>query len=283
VPSTIDLAARLSAILASQEEIFAAATDPAAVLRILVAKTELVTESDGAAIERLDGDELVYVAGSGRAAGREDLRLKVGASLSGAAISQKAMLRTDDVELDPRVDVAACRRMNIRSMIIAPLMRGGQPFGALKTVSTRARAFDDLDAYCVQILAGLASAALDLADQFRERGLSEERYRMLFERNIAGVFRTTRDGRILDCNDAFVRTLGYDSKEELLARESWDLYPQRADREQLLATLDRSGALTNVRLQLKRKDGSGVTGVVNVGFIPAGDGETHLLGTLVEE
>jgi len=95
---------------------------------------------------------------------------------------------------------------------------------------------------------------------------------------------TTRDGRILDCNDAFVRTLGYDSKEELLTRQSADLYARPADRGQLLAALDQNRGMTNVRVQLKRKDGSELTGVVNVGVI-AGDeeGEMQLLGTVVPE
>jgi len=254
------------------------------VMRIVVSKTERITESDGAALERLEGGELVYVAGSGRAAGREDLRLALDASLSGAAVRERAVMRSDDVELDPRVDAPACRRMGIRSMIIAPVMRGGQAVGALKTVSSRARTFDDLDAYCVQILAGLASAALDLAQELHARQASEARYRLLFERNIAGVFRTTRDGRILDCNDAFVRTLGYGSKEELLTRQSADLYARPADRGQLLAALDQNRGMTNVRVQLKRKDGSELTGVVNVGVI-AGDeeGEMQLLGTVVPE
>ena len=59
--------------------------------------------------------------------------------------------------------------------------------------------------------------------------------------------------------------------------------PRRSDREQLLATLDEGRALTNVRVHLKRKDGSDVTGIVNVSLIPAEEGEMHLLGTLVEE
>src|SRR5262245_17429626 len=195
MPSTIDLAARLSAILAAQQEIFAAAKDPDAVMKIVIAKTEQITESDGAALERLDGDDLVYVAGTGRAAGREDLRLALEASLSGAAARARTVMRTDNAETDPRVDAAACRRLGIRSMVIAPMLRGNTVIGALKSIAARANAFDDLDEYSLQILAGMASAALDLANEFRERQDSEQRYRMLFERNVAGVFRSTRDGR----------------------------------------------------------------------------------------
>jgi PAS domain S-box-containing protein len=100
---------------------------------------------------------------------------------------------------------------------------------------------------------------------------------------VAGVFRTTLDGRILDCNKALADFLGYASRDELLARDVWALYHQRGDREKFLEQLQRNQALTNLRLHLKKKDGSSITGVVNASIIPAEDGETHVLGTLVEE
>ena len=39
---------------------------------------------------------------------------------------------------------------------------------------------------------------------------SEERYRLLFERNLAGVYRATLAGKLVDCNQAFVNMLGRD-------------------------------------------------------------------------
>ncbi len=44
---------------------------------------------------------------------------------------------------------------------------------------------------------------------------SERRYRLLFEKNLAGILRSTLDGRVLECNEAFARMLGYDSSSEL--------------------------------------------------------------------
>ncbi len=55
---------------------------------------------------------------------------------------------------------------------------------------------------------------------------SERRYRLLFERNLAGLFRTTLDGRILDCNSAFARILGYPSREDVLKVSALDLYAE---------------------------------------------------------
>jgi PAS domain S-box-containing protein len=85
---------------------------------------------------------------------------------------------------------------------------------------------------------------------------SEKRYREFFERNLTGTFRSTPDGRLLECNDSFVRMLGYASQEEVLSHSAWDLYFQRTDRETALDYLLEKKVVTNEEFQLRRKDGS---------------------------
>jgi PAS domain S-box-containing protein len=283
MPSSIELAARLSAVVVIQQDMLAAINDPDRVMQLVVSRTPEVTNGTGAVIEIAEGSDLVYRAASGAAAGRVGLRLALDSSLSGASVRERRPLRSDNVESDPRVNAAAALAMGMRSMIVAPLVQGNEVIGVLKTFSAKANAFDDLDSYTLQLLAGMTSSALMQAHEFRERQASEQRYRMLFERNIAGVFRTTLDGQILDCNQALASYLGYASREELLSLKTWDLYHQRSDREQFLSKLERDHALTNLRLHLKKKDGSSVTGVVNATIIPGENGESQVLGTLVEE
>ena len=283
MPSSIDLAARLSDVIAVQQEILASARDDARVEQLVVTKAAEMTGGDGGILDLVDGDDLICRAASGAAIADVGTRAPARRSLPAVAVETRAAVRSDDVESDPRVDAAACLALGIRSMISAPLLQGLHAVGALTAFSSEAKAFDDLDLYALQLVAGMASSAVMLAHELRERRASEERYRMLFERNVAGVFRTTRDGRILDCNDAFVGYLGYDSREEVLARGSWDLYRNRADRQAMLDRLDRDTAMTNVRVRFRRKDGSDVIGILNVSLIPTADGDTQLLGTVVAE
>jgi PAS domain S-box-containing protein len=49
-----------------------------------------------------------------------------------------------------------------------------------------------------------------------ERHSAEQKYRLLFDQVQEGVYVAAPDGRLLDCNDAFVRMLGYESREQLL-------------------------------------------------------------------
>ena len=205
-----------------------------------------------------------------------DERAPIAGVLAADAFRSGTIIRRDDLRID---SAGAGRPISIAAAMTAPLQRDGLIVGVVETFATTVKAFDDLAAYTLQLLAGMTSGALMVARAFREKEESEERYRMLFERNIAGVFRTARDGRILDCNSAFAEAMGYASREELLGRESWDFYGQRSEREAFLERLDRAQSMTNYRIQLRRKDGSAMRAIVNVTLIA----EKQLLGTLVED
>jgi PAS domain S-box-containing protein len=75
-----------------------------------------------------------------------------------------------------------------------------------------------------------------------EAQMWRERYRVLFDENVAGAILTTPEGRIVDCNEACARILGFDSREEMLAHSAWDFYFNRAEREILLDRLRTRGS-----------------------------------------
>jgi PAS domain S-box-containing protein len=112
---------------------------------------------------------------------------------------------------------------------------------------------------------------------------SEERYRTLFEKNMAGVFRTTLDGKMIEFNNAFVNIFGYTSKEELLNLSSKDLYFNNEDRENYILELKKEGNLFNYELLHKRKDNSILWVLANVSLISGSSPETgYIQGTLVD-
>jgi PAS domain S-box-containing protein len=282
MPTSLDLAGRLSAVVQLQQEILAVATHVDRVLQCVISRVPQLTNGSGAGIALLDGDALLVTAVSGPAAGDIGRRVPLDRSLSGESLKKRTLLRSDDTDEDLRVDSVATRAAGMRSIIVAPLFDGDNPAGVLQTYSVRPNAFDDLDAYTLQLLAGMTSSAAMVARELQQRKASEERYRMLFERNVAGVFRTTEDGRILDCNDAFVEALGYTSRSDLLAQETWDLYEQRADRDAFLEMLRSKQTLKNVRIRLKKMNGNPMTAMVTVSILPGEGANFQLLGTLVE-
>jgi diguanylate cyclase (GGDEF)-like protein/PAS domain S-box-containing protein len=125
----------------------------------------------------------------------------------------------------------------------------------------------------------VAVGAVLIARDFRARKRadaalreSEERYRTLFERNQAGVFRTSIAGVILDCNDAFARILGYGSRGEALGRSMLHHYRNLWQRTALLQKIRAAGALADEEVALQRVDGSPAWVLANALLLAGGDG-----------
>ena len=89
-----------------------------------------------------------------------------------------------------------------------------------------------------------------------EAQLWRERYRALFDKNVAGVILTTPEGRIVDCNEACAQIFGFDSREEMLGHSAWDFYFNRSERETLLDRLRTSGSCPREEVCLKGRNGA---------------------------
>jgi len=111
--------------------------------------------------------------------------------------------------------------------------------------------------------------------------VSEGRYRLLFEKNLAGILRTTLDGRVLECNEAFAKMLGYDSSEEVASIEAQAFYCQPTDREATLGRLREQKFLTQQEICLRRKDGGPAWVLANMNLVDAeGEaGAATIIGT----
>lgn len=112
---------------------------------------------------------------------------------------------------------------------------------------------------------------------------SHERYRRLFERSLAGVYRVTLDGQILDCNDACSRILGYASRNEHLCQLG-RIIPLCSDgSDGFLAALKEQKALSNFERCLRRKDSSPVWVLENATLL---EGQERVVpeieGTLID-
>ncbi len=113
---------------------------------------------------------------------------------------------------------------------------------------------------------------------------SDAALRGLLEHTLIGLYCTTLDGRIIDCNESMARMLGYASREELLTRPAAELYHSDADRAAFIAELRRrNGTLTNYELRLRRRDGKTAYILENVHLDEAAGGREPLIhGTMVD-
>jgi len=112
---------------------------------------------------------------------------------------------------------------------------------------------------------------------------ANHRYRLLFEHNLVGVYRTTLAGKILDCNESMAAIMGFRSRKEMLAHRSTELYYSRLDRAAFIRRLRRHGRLVNFELTLRRRDNKAVHILENVILLPDENGKLSIIqGTMVD-
>jgi EAL domain-containing protein (putative c-di-GMP-specific phosphodiesterase class I) len=158
-----DDAALLSRIVAVQGEIVQAGLDPHRVVDVVTRRAQELTHSTGAVVELLDGDDLVYWSASGTVTPQLGMRVSADRSLSGLCIRTGRVLVCTDSENDPRVDIEACRRVGLRSMLVAPLPYGDTIIGVLKVVAPYTDAYKAEDVRTLELLNTLIGATLSHA------------------------------------------------------------------------------------------------------------------------
>ncbi|HEY6359383.1 MAG TPA: response regulator, partial [Vicinamibacterales bacterium] len=84
---------------------------------------------------------------------------------------------------------------------------------------------------------------------------SEERYRQLFDRSLPGVYESTSDGRILNCNEPFARILGYPSREVCMQSRAGGHYVDPTAREAFLTRLRQEKSLADFENRLRTLEG----------------------------
>ncbi|ABF39938.1 PAS/PAC sensor hybrid histidine kinase [Candidatus Koribacter versatilis Ellin345] len=111
---------------------------------------------------------------------------------------------------------------------------------------------------------------------------SERRYRRLFEDNMAAVYRSTPDGQITDCNQAFCDMFGY-TKEEIANGSAARLYAGgKVEREATLRDLRTHGQQRSVQVAYRRKDGSLIHTLGHRAMVVDRDGMEMIEGTLID-
>jgi two-component system NtrC family sensor kinase len=93
-----------------------------------------------------------------------------------------------------------------------------------------------------------------------DRCEAERRYRELFDSLQEGLYFASPEGRFVEVNDALVRMLGYDSREELLQVDiPSQLYIVPRHWERFVEAVESGGTgLRNFEERLRRKDGSAI-------------------------
>jgi len=195
--------------------------------------------------------------------------------------SRDELMSMKITEIRPQQDVPSV--MNLLPSISG--RRGPNMFRHLKKDGT----VIDVDITSFEFVSGGRRTRLVIAQDVTERRRnedvlrrSEQQYRLLFERNLAGVYRTTVDGRILECNDAMAHIFGYGTREELMTHTAWSLYFDDEDRQRALHQLREQKSMANLEFRMRRRDNKAIWVLENVSLLKTNDGEEILEGTIID-
>jgi diguanylate cyclase len=217
----------LTELVATQQALLAADLELDTVLNEIVSQAHRLTRADAAAVEWLDGEDLVYRAVAGAAERYRDMRMSAATSLSGRCIRSGEILWCHDATSDVRVDRESAIAAGALSTLIVPLFQRRTAVGVIKVYAARPFAFGERELRVVQMLAGTVGAAIaraellerlaDVATSDRLTGLPNRR--AWDDRAQRGLARASRSGEPLclarldldhlrTYDDAYGRTAG---------------------------------------------------------------------------
>src|SRR5215467_670908 len=130
-----------------------------AMLQRIVDAAQMFTDANGAAIALQHDNWVVCRARSGDMAPELNSKLETGSGISGECLRSGKALWCLDTSADSRVDAAACRRLGLRSLAVAPIGQRPNVQGILEAFSARPYAFGDTELSLLKELAELVSVA----------------------------------------------------------------------------------------------------------------------------
>lgn len=158
-------------VIRIQTQIAKQGHDLAAVMDLVTHETVQLLQVDGAAIELAEGEEMVYRAVAGIAEGQLGLRLGIDSSLSGLCVRSSVILDCADTHADPRVDLGACERLGLRSMLVVPLKHQDTCVGVLKAMAREPYRFGRPERTLLGLLSEAIAAAMFFATKSSQNDL----------------------------------------------------------------------------------------------------------------
>jgi GAF domain len=144
------------------------------VLDLIADRTRKVSNASGIAVALLEGNQLVYRAGSGTAA--TDVGRHVPAVLSVCTPSKAGVeiLRVENAQTDSRIEAEICRQFGATSLLILPIYRAQAVAGVLQVHFIDAHKFLDEEVRTYRLMSGLVEEAMLRNVQRGSKDLAKE-------------------------------------------------------------------------------------------------------------
>jgi putative methionine-R-sulfoxide reductase with GAF domain len=143
-----------------EQEIHTGELDLEPAISVIAERAQALTGATGAAIALRQGDEIVCRARTGRTAPDLGVRLQTDSGISADCVRTGEVVLCNDAERHPHVDLASCRRLGARSILVAPLRHFRRTLGVFEVLSGAPHAFDHRDVATMQLMSSMMVAAI---------------------------------------------------------------------------------------------------------------------------
>jgi len=104
---------------------------------------------------------------------------------------------------------------------------------------------------------------------------------ILIKNSQTGFYISTPDGKLLDCNDSFVKMFGYDSKEDVLSYNTTNFYFDINERNRFLEEIHEKNHVQNFSLKAKSKSGKVIYISINSDLYLEKD-QSFIVGSIID-
>jgi len=159
----------LSAMIEVQRLIGKGELDADGAMRLIVDCARNVANATGVAIGLLQGNQLVYRAGSGAATTYIGQRAMATLIVPADIVASREILRVENTQTDARIEGAICRQFGAKSLIILLIYHNRAAAGVLEVFFSEAHAFQPREVRTYLLMAGVIGEAMSHAGQLEQR------------------------------------------------------------------------------------------------------------------
>jgi two-component system cell cycle sensor histidine kinase/response regulator CckA len=208
---------QLAKIVETQRDIAAAGLDLEAVMRLIAERALLLTQGDGAAVNLIEGGEVVMRAARGISEKLVGTRQPLDGSVTRHAANSGRTLLIEHSEGDERLNQALVAALGERSHLCVPFFSGGQIVGSLSVMSTsETDGLGEDDRQTLELLGVVLSSAVTAAAEFdakRRRVEALTQFEVVWKNVPVGMQIVDLDRRISAANPAMLAMYGYTAAE----------------------------------------------------------------------
>ena len=150
----------LSAIVEVQQLIAKGELDADGTMHLIVECARDVAHAGGIAVAVLEGNQLVYRAGSGVASSYVGRHAIASLVVSANTDASREILRVENAETDTRIEAAICRQFGGMALVIFLIYRDRAAVGLLQVIFTQPHVFQDREVRTYRLMAGLIEDAM---------------------------------------------------------------------------------------------------------------------------